>query len=160
MCRTQSVEHCFSSASQHIASASPRSSVCSVEAVLYGIFNKLYRHCLNCFSDCFSKVHEKHPVITESKTSFFYRFKTKDRSHYLTNLTVGYSPHVTRNRPGQWYVSKDIELSSIFAYFTWTIFCWVLWGLEEHAVLTVKNTAQSLLAVKFMCMKVDTFPHV
>ena len=28
--------------------------------------------------------------------------------------------------PGQWYVSKDIELSSIFAYFTRTIFYRVL----------------------------------
>ena len=118
MHRSQSIEHCFPSASQHIASASPKSDVCSVEAVLQDIFNKLNSAIPNCFSDRFSKIHEKHPVITESKTPLSFRFKTKDRSDYLTNLTVGYSLHVTRNRPGSRYVTRGIELSSIFAYFT------------------------------------------
>ena len=118
MCRSQSVEHCFSSASQVMLTASPGLDVCSVEAVLQDIFNKLNSAVPNCFSDRFSKIHEKHPVITESKTPLSFRFKTKDRSDYLTNLTVGYSLHVTRNRPGSWYVTRGIELSSIFAYFT------------------------------------------
>ena len=118
MCRSQSVEHCFSSASQVMLTASPGLDVCSVEAVLQDLFNKLNSAVPNCFPDCFSEIHEKHPVITESKTPLSFRFKTKDRSDYLTNLTVGYSLHVTRNRPGSRYVTRGIELSSIFAYFT------------------------------------------
>ena len=118
MYRSQSVEHCFPSASQVMLTASPGLNVCSVDVVLQDLFNNFNRHYLNCFPDCFSKIHEKHPVITESKTPLSFRFKTKDRSDYLTNLTVGYSLHVTRNRPGSWYVTRGIEMSSIFAYFT------------------------------------------